>query len=396
MAFAGIRGTAVAHTGTEYTERPQNFREMILFANPNGRAPLTALLAKAKTESVDDPTFHWWEETLQLVRVSSTTGGVTASTTFTLDSGGLDLVKGDVLQVEKADTTVYNNELIVVSSVSNDTTIVVVRGQFGTAAASTGANVFFTKIGNHFEEGSVSPDISLRNPTRLENHCQIFKTAVGLTKTMNATKMRTGDAWKNDKKRKAFDHSVALELAFLFGVPSENAGVSHPIRTTGGLRYWITTNRTVFTSTPTENTILDALYKVFDVDAGGAGDERIIFAGNGALNTFNKAVNASASSRVNYDGIIDVFGMKLQRWVTPQGTFGIRSHPLMNTHGRYTNSMFVINPMGLIYRPLRDTHFEDNIQANDADLRKGQWLSEVGLEVHHEETFAYLGNITFP
>jgi len=167
-------------------------------------------------------------------------------------------------------------------------------------------------------------------------------------------------------------------------------------RFTGGLRTMIQTNRTVFTTTPTENTILDALYRVFDFDSAGAGDERIVFAGNGALNALNKTANASSSSRINFNGVLDLFGMKLQRWVTPQGTFAIRTHPLMNTHARYTNSMFVINPQGLRYRYLRDTKFMDNTQANDEDSKKGLWLSEVGLELNHEETFAYIGNLTFP
>jgi len=64
----------------------------------------------------------------------------------------------------------------------------------------------------------------------------------------------------------------------------------------------------------------------------------------------------------------------------------------MNIHGRYTNSAFVINPMGIRYRHLRDTKFEDNIQDNDSDTRKAQWLTECGLEIHHEETMAYIGN----
>jgi len=371
-----------------------------------------ALLAKAKSEGTNDPEFNWWEETLQQIRVTmDATGASATSTAFGLTAGGLQLVAGDVLLVEKADAATYDNEVVLVSSVTSATAIVVKRGQSGTTAAATGASALLTKIGNAYEEGGTSPDVALRTPTMYTNRCQIFKTAVGLTKTMENTRLRTGDAWTNDKKRKSFDHSVAMEWAFVWG-QTRNATSStgnivyghvdttgtYAKRYTAGLRTMINTNVTVFSTTPTANAILDALYPVFDFDSGGAGDERIIFAGNGALNTFNKLVNADSGTRVNYDGVIDIFGMKLQRWVTPQGVFGIKTHPLLNTHARYTNSMFVINPMGLKYRYLngRDTKFQDNIQANDADLRKGQWLTEAGLELHHEETFAYLGNLTYP
>lgn len=412
-SFAGFRGTENASgdisQGPSYTERPRNFREMILWANPNGRAPLTALLSRARSDSTDDPEFNWWEETLQQIRVQmDATGASATSTTFGLVSGGLQLVPGDQLLVEKADTTIFDNEVVVVSSVTDDTTIIVKRAQGGTTGAATGASAFLTKIGNVYEEGSTSPSISQRTPTMYTNRAQIFKTAVGITLTMDKTRLRTGDAWRTDKKRKAFDHSVALEYAFIFGPGRSVAGNGNVTygfvdttgtfakRFTGGLRTMIQTNRTVFTTTPDENSILDALFPVFDFDSAGAGDERIVLAGNGALNALNKIANASSSSRINFDGVIDLFGMKLQRWITPQGVFGIRTHPLLNTHGRYTNSMFVINPMGLRYRFLRDTTFMDNIQANDEDSRKGQWLTEAGLELNHEETFAYLGNVTFP
>lgn len=393
-SIAGLRGTG--DWGTD--ERPKNFREAILWRDPNGVTPLTALMAKAKSESTDDPEFAWWEEQLTALRVQTdATGAAAASTTLGLTAKGLDLVPGDLLLVEKTDQVTYDNEIVEVSSVTNDTGIVIRRGQCGTSAANTGVSVFLTKIGNRYEEGSVSPSTSTRNPTKLLNYCQIFKTAYQLTNTAKVTNARTGDPLKNDKKRKMFDHSVAMEFAFLFGAKSEVTGPGgKPLRTTGGLRQFLSTNVTVFATTPTVNSVLDALYPVFDYSGEGAGDERIIFAGNGALNTFNKIIANNGNVKVEFAGVVSTYGMKLQQFVTPQGIFYIKTHPLMNTHPRFTNSMFVINGAGLRYRHLRDTKAMDNIQANDADTQKGQWLTECGLEVNHERTFAYLGNVTYP
>ena len=45
-AIAGLRGTGDWATD----ERPKNFREMILWRNPNGSAPLTALLSKMASD----------------------------------------------------------------------------------------------------------------------------------------------------------------------------------------------------------------------------------------------------------------------------------------------------------------------------------------------------------
>jgi len=388
-SIAGLRGTL--NWGTD--ERPKNFRETILWRNPNGSAPLTALMARMKSESVNDPEFSWWEEELNAIRVTmDSTGASATSTAFGLVSGGLDLVAGDVLLVEKTEVAVYSNELVYVSSVTDDTTIVCKRAQAGTTGAVTGVSANLTKIGNIYEEGSLSPDTSTRNPTKVTNFCQIFKTAYSITETAKNTFARTGDALKNDKKRKMFDHSVALEFAWLFGISYEDTSGTKPKRFTGGLREKITTNVKIYTTSPTEDDFLEQTYKVFDYDAGTAGNERIVLAGNGFLNNLNKLARNSSSTRVNFDGSIKAYGMQLQRWILPQGTLYVRTHPLMNTHAKFTNSAFIIDPSAIVYRYMRDTKMQDNIQANDSDSQKGQWLTEAGVEIRHEKTMAYLGN----
>ena len=100
---------------------------------------MVLLLVGCATAGVDDPQFHWWEEDLQLIRVTmDATGASATSTAFGLTAGGLDLVPGDILLVEKADQATYDNELVEVSSVTSATAIVVKRGAAGTTGANTG------------------------------------------------------------------------------------------------------------------------------------------------------------------------------------------------------------------------------------------------------------------
>lgn len=385
MAFAGLRGTGDWATD----ERPKNFRELILWRSPNGQAPITGFLSKMGSESVNDPEFNWWEEELSVTRIQI--NGVintTTVTSFVVSSGALLLVPGDVLLIETSDATTA--EIVRVNGVASDTTFDVVRAQAGTSAAAIPNTTNLTKIGNIFSEGSTSPSVSNRNPTKKTNYTQIFKTAYEVTRTATQTRTRTGDPLKNDKKRKMFDHSVALETAFLFGKPFETTGANgKPMRFTGGLRHFITSNVTVFATTPTETTFLNAVLPVFDYDGGG-GNERLFFCGNGFLTSLNKL--AKAGMQVRTDEVVKLYGMQLQRWLVPQGTFLLRTHPLLNTHGRYTNSAFLIDATALKYRYIQDTTPQENIQANDADETKGQWLTECGLELHHERTLAYIGN----
>lgn len=401
-AIAGLRGTG--DWGTD--ERPKNFREMILWRDPNGSAPMTALMARMRSEAVDDPEFNWWEEEQNPIRVQVNGVLTDAATTVVVDSGALNLVPGDVLLVETAIGTTYANEIIEVTAVTDDTTFTVTRGASGTTpiagASSIPDNTFLTKIGNVFAEGTNSPNSATRNPTKFNNLCQIFKTSYELTKSTEKTKARTGDPLKNDKKRKMFDHSVALEKAFLFGKKYETTGGNgKPKRYTGGLLYFLaqavaagsTHCIKIWSATPTVDTFFDSVYKVWDYNPGGstAGTERIVFAGNGFLNRLNKIARGDTGTRINYDGVVKAYGMKLMQFILPQGTLLIRTHPLMNVHSLFSSSAFVIDPSGIVYRYLRDTHPQDNIQANDADTHKGQWLSECGVEFHHLKCMQYHG-----
>lgn len=397
MAVVGLRGTG--DWGT--SERPKNFREMILWRNPNGQAVLTALTARMRKQSVNDPEFNWWEEELDPIRLRTTTAITTTQTTVNVDSGNAqNLVAGDVLLVEPANAATYAPELIVVSSITSTSQFVAKRGQAGTTPATIADNSHLTKIGSVFEEGSTSPTASTRNPTKFLNYTQIFKTSYNFTNTALATFARTGNIKVNDKKRKMFDHSAAMEYAFLFGKPYEDTGGTEIKRYTGGLAHFLGAAAQIsfFTTARTEDNFINAVYKVFDyaTDEGNT-SERLVLAGNGFLNQLNRAARDATSTRINFDSVVKVYGMNLSRWILPQGELYVRSHPLMNVHGNFQNDAFVIEPRGIIYRPLngRDVKPDEGvngrgIQANDADQFKGQWIGEVGIEFHHMKTMKWI------
>lgn len=408
-AVAGLRGTGTADWATD--ERPKNFREMILWRDPNGMTPLTALMSKMAEESVDDPEFAWYEEELKPIRIKVSAIATTGQAALTIDTAedatALDLVAGDLLMVEKLEVaaSAYPFEIVEVSAdPSASNALTVTRGAANTTAntAQIITNAFLLKIGSAYEEGSGAPESTSRKPSKYFNYTQIFKTTYRLTNTAKETRFRTGDPVKNDKKRKMFDHATALELAMLFGTKHETTGSGNkPKRYTGGLyhylaaAYHVTNNPCIkiwTTTAVTEEDILDAVYTVFDYGYTGAGNERIGLAGNGFLNMLNKIVLADSGTRINYEGTIKVFGMELQKWVLPQGTIYLRTHPLMNVNTRFTNGCFLINPAAIKYRPLRnrDTKFKDSVQANDDDETKGLWLTECGAEFHHLRSMKYL------
>ena len=405
MAILGMRGTG--DWGTD--ERPKNFREMILWRNPNGTALLTALMAKMRKETTDDPEYAWWEEELNPVRLQVTTAVTTGQAAIAIDSGNAqDLVVGDLLLVETAEDVAYSREIIQVATISTATAFTSTRGVAGTTPATIADDTFLTRIGNAFEEGSDAPDASTRNPTKFYSYTQIFKIAYRITNTAQETRARTGDPLKNDKKRKMFDLSAMMEYAFLFGKRYEDLTGTKPKRFMGGLMYFLaqayaagaTHCMKIWTTTPTEDTFLDAIYKVWDYDTeGGAGStDRLILCGNGALNRLNKIARSSSGSRINHGEVVKLYGMNLTRYIFPQGAVYVKTHPLMNVHPYYTDSMFILNPAGFTYRPLRNRDVKPDegpggkgIQTNGKDEFKGQWIGEVGFEPHHLKTMTYQG-----
>ena len=407
--IAGLRGTG----GWSADERPTNFREYILWRNPNGTAPLTALMSKMGKESTDDPEFHWWDEPNDLVVM--TVNGVLddADTVVVVDGAdpsatdpkalrgnALNLKIGDLLMVEgNAEAqSILNHEIIMVTGVTNGTTFTVARAQAGTSAV-VGANSILDNsrlllMGSAYAEGADAANATSRNPIKYTNYCQIFKTSYEITKTALKTYARTGKVESNDKKRKVFDHSRQLELAMMFGQAYEalDSG-GQPIRFMGGLREFIPADNTnIFGAGVTVTDYMDALTPVFDYDTP-AGDERIIFCGNGYLNSLNQL--AQYESGIRFGAVIKQYGMNLREFILPQGRVFLKTHPLMNRHPGFTYSGFIIDASALKYRYLRDTMAEDNIQAPGSDKKKGQWLTECSLEVRYGGlTLGYHGNFS--
>lgn len=405
--IAGLRGTG--DWGTD--ERPKSFREGILRFNPNGTAPIFALSSKAKKRNVTDPEFAWWAEGNVLIRLQvngALAAGDSLVTVNSLDptattlganlGTATNLKPGDILLVEPAaDATTFTNELIEVDDVLSDTQFTARRGAGGTTAATIANAGFLTVISSAYAEGTGVPRSVSRNPIKFSNFIQIFKDTYELTGTADKTVTRTNNNYSEDKKRKMFKHSQDIEWSILLGRAAETTGDNgKPKRFMGGIRSFLpSTNVTVFGAAVTPSTFLDSLAPVFDFDTG-AGDTRMMFAGNQALIELSKIFAGEVLYNVN--NVVKVYGMDFQEFILPNGRVLIKSHPLLSRHGLYKKAGFVIDFDALSYvtmsgRP--DGRAKDDVQADDEDVRRGYWQTDCSLEVDYGGlTCAYLGNIS--
>lgn len=412
MPFLGMRGTGdwVAN------QRPQNWREMILYLYPNGKAPLTAIMAMQGSEATSDPIFHWWERELPDQRATVT--GVWSDTGLSVAAVGGEAAGTTLyVQMSAADAAKFNNTHQILLRDASELDVDI-NAKVTADAVIAGANSYLTIrtleaddngatgdltsidvaliIGTVNPEGGTSPDGLRYDPSEYSNYTQIFKTALEHTRTAMKTKLRTGDDVKQAKKEALEMHGIEMERAFIHGVLSSNTGANgKPERTTRGLKNFLSTNVADYTKAAGTTTWLnggeDWLDERFEEIFRYGNTEKIALCGSGALLGIQKL--AKVNGLFDLTAKTESYGVKVLRWVTPFGEINLKTHPLFTLEETTRNSMMIVDPSFLITRYVDDTKYEANIQANDLDGEKSQYITEAGLELHFEKAHAWLDGV---
>ena len=397
MSIQGLRHTA----NFVDDQRPKNWREGILLLWPNGQAPLTGLTSVMRSESTDDPQFHWWDKKLarQRLQLDASTG---TGDSLTVTERAQTVVKGHILKIEETGEIVRVTE-----DPSNSTTIPVQRGFSGTTATGidptlAGKNPNVLVIGTAFEEGSFSPTGVNYDPVKRYNFTQIFRNSLEMTRTAEKTRLRTGDQVREAKRECLELHSIEMEKAFWFGERWEGTMNGKPVRTTGGVLSMIPSENT---RTPQGDGV--SLYQLEewlkDVFLFG-NQEKMGYCGNRALLTIQRIIRYNTEYRLEQGQ--KEYGMNVSRLICPFGTLVLKTHPLFNyapggtTDGTeyfgYDSMLVILDMENLRYRYLTDsdTKYKADIQENDLDGKKSEYLTEAGLELHHPDTHFLIRGLT--
>ena len=412
-AFLGMRGTGdwVAN------QRPENWREMILFLYPNGKAPLTAIMAMMGSEKTDDPIFHWWERALPDQRATITgvwdnaalddaaDGGEASGTTMYVQMSAEDAVKFVAgHQVLLRDANILDTDInakvsadSVINGADSYITIKLLEADDNSANGGDLTTVDVALIiGTINAEGGTSPDSLIYDPTEYFNYTQIFRTALEHTRTAMKTKLRTGDQVKQAKKEALELHSIEMERAFIFGIRTSNLGTNgKPERTTGGIKSFLSTNVYDFTKASGTSTWLNGgenwLDERFEEIFRYGNTDKIALCGSGALLGIQKL--AKANGLFDLTAKTTSYGVNVLQWVTPFGIINLKTHPLFSFEATTRNAMLIVDPTFLMTRFIDDTTYKPNIQDNDLDGEKSEYLTESGLELHFERAHGWLDGV---
>lgn len=442
-------------TGKQFTDNAfwsLNDRRKVFHAFPNGTAPLTSLLSLVDSEETDNPEFGWFEKRYVPIATSIESTGTKAFT----DAAGTDnltadatLTAGTLYRVKVtstadlkpqhvlwfADLASTNNTVIkqlkaVVDSIISSTVVKIrVLETITPVDNDTAENdaKIVRVIGTANEEGASSGNGRIQVPCNPSNYTQIFRTPFGFSRTAlkSPTVFDKSGVYKETAKDSALDHMTEIEMAFLFGPKTlsyvTNAdGESVPIRTTGGmvhfLKAWEAADSVYRggTGAPAITSIDDLDKRILEFNGAATevqwksllerafrrtnnkASEKLLLAGSGMISVINDffeenkiTVNKNMKSE-------DTYGMNISSVETVHGTLLFKSHPLFADDATLRYSGFILDVNELRYRALNDsdTTLLRNRQANDADRRKDEWLTEAGFECRYPEAHMYIQKMT--
>ena len=379
--ITGLRGTGQFETDF----RPKNYRELFTLLEPNGNAPLNALMAMTSSEATDDPEYKNFRDELPARALVADSGNAAGDTVISItDNGdGLFAVAGTLIQ------NAATGEVMRCTSDSTSTQLTVERGIGGAASAiAAGSDLFIA--GTAYEEGASAPTGVSFDASVASNFTQIFRTAFTVTETLRATNLRTGDK-EDEMATKALKlHMQDIERAMFFGKKFEANGTSaQPTRYTGGLINTITNvnDRSASSGAMTEDEFDRSLIE--DVFAYGS-NQKIMFCGAkvaGHLQKFGK-------DRWQPTVVEGSYGVNLTRYATFAGDLMVHLHPQFRQIPGMDNAAVIIDFPHLKYRYMegRDTQLLRDRQNNDADMVKHEYLTECGLELLQDKTHHYIKN----
>ena len=411
-------------------QRPMNWRQQILKLYPNGMAPLTAILSMMSSNSVDDPQFHWWTQEMSAVGGTVENIFTTPDLSTAYVSGGVagDAVYASITtvlasgvraghQVLLRDSADYTVDVIgKVTNVTRGTTNSVLAIRLLEADDNSSTHDLsdcdtFKIVGNINPEGGEMPDAIALNPTKVYNYTQIFRTPLSLTRTALKTRLRTGNDYQKAKAEALEMHSWEMELAYLWGIRTENTGDNgKPERTTMGvinfIRQYAAANCDDYTlntdytgqawTAGGETWLKNMLEQIFRYGA----EDKLCLCGSGFLLGIDAL--AAANGYMNLSPGQKTYGMNIREWLTPFGTIYLKTHPLFSYDVTTRNMGVIIEPKELSYKYIDDTTFYGENSSKEHSSGYGQrridgmneeFLTESGLEFGLPQKCAVLNGV---
>ena len=377
----GTRGTAAILQDRQIID----ISDTIHLLEPSSYPLVTLLNSMDKIKPAHNPTVRWMEDELEPL-TDLLNGAVTAAAlALTVDNGGWWRVN-DIGHCPRT------GENFRVTGVAGNV-LAVVRSFGATAAAAMVDDEPLWNLGPAQREGDTSRALLSTLEVEQTNRTQIIRTPFGTTNTQSATDLYDGNDFDYQARKSAIEHAVRIERMLLFGQQALATVAAQPLRTLSGVYEFIRTNRFNVGGVLTE-TQLDAFCEPAFRYSGapqmlGIASGRVI-----------QAINNFAKEKMQTVPREEAYGLNLQRYVSPFGDILLAYHRQM-VGTIYGSHMLLLDMDRVVLRPLRGGRSAGNlairvtnIQANDEDSRRDEYITELSLEFQNEKAHALLTGVT--
>lgn len=434
--FLGMRGTG----DWAANQVPESWAQFILYEYPNGSAPLFAMQSMFRKESVDAYKYHWWTKTLPTQAVD-----IAAGTTIHIDAAlATDYVyathqathgiAGGVIYVQVSEAFAGEckpNHVVLLRD--SDRLTVDVRGKVLDVVKNGASSYIAVKlneaddndsvpatynlttvdrvliIGTGHPEGSSAPVAMAYDPVEYDNLTQIFRDTLDITRTAKATRLRTGDAYKEAKRECAELHSISIEKTAFWGQKYSGIGENgKPERFTQGLIPFIYENVPAnvvdYISDPlwAGQTWLQGGHEFIDLYLAqlfryvNSGEVMCLIGDSGLL-----AIQTLARTygEINLVPETAAYGLKVIRWITPFGTVYFKTHPLFSHEATNQRLAVFLLPKNCKFMPLVgggenfNTQFEQNMQVPGQHAQIDGYFTEGGWKFMFPNQFMVMRNL---
>ncbi len=348
----------------------------------NGMVKVTGVPFMKKVTTA--PRFDWWEDQLVGFKSNSTAAYLSTDTAITVVDGTVYNI-GDIVWNSRT------SELMEVNGAPSGNVVTFRRGvgSSGTGIAIN-ANDELMVIGNAYPEGAASRQAKTTKEVNNYNFTQIIRTSVEITRTLMNTNTYTEDEWQYEVKKTGVEHLKKIERTLWFGKREESTDSANntsgaPKRTTGGIiNQFILTNIFTAPSTLTEadfNSFLETALK-------NGSTMKYVFCAPRVLTVISNFAQGRLRTAVDDT----IYGLTIHEYQSPHGLIKLVRQPIFDESVQTSGTAVAIDMQNMKYRYLQnsDTTFLDNRQNNDVDGKKGEYLTEMGLEFQLEKEAAML------
>ncbi len=239
------------------------------------------------------------------------------------------------------------------------------------------------KVSNVFEDGGVSSNPKAKDLVKGFNFCQKFQTSYSVDRETMLSELNGEPELKRLQARMGIEHLTDVEYQFILGKKDAriyegplDASANKYIYTTGGLYHsgMSSDNITV--------PLTETAFRSFLREGFRYGSKEKLFVGGGLI---LEGIDVWSMGRLQTVEKTKKTGLHIVAYRMAGGTANILAHPLLEDD--LEGMGFLLDPNMLKYKFFDDTKMETGIQANDAQERKDQYLTQVGTKLglleHH-------------